>query len=208
MQLGFNMAGTESVFEAMLDKAIIGAMHPCFLYQEFGVAKGDTFFSVIDKLMSVRLGKWAAVGNDILGAAYFVPSDFIKRIPSKCWYGIAKRDSTAIEVIVASTNPANIECLVNFALIDSCHCLDCVTKTFCGLEPLTKRGCIVAFHDACEEDQGGHIQPHSGRGIEVRKAIQELGLLSGERPGWKFLEEVRGDKNRQGNGFMFFERAI
>ena len=58
---------------------------------------------------------------------------------------------------------------------------------------------LVFFHDIGTEETG--TDPQAGGGfIEVRPAVEKLGLFNGSRKGWKFLKELSGSRKWGGDG--------
>jgi hypothetical protein len=225
MRLGFNTRGTEEYFETMLRKAMADRSTPGFRYLELGIAEGTTLLSVAEVLRSCQ-HEWQAVGIDLCNGNYFNHIEFLKRAAS---FDIVTEyaGSCAYDVEVDEMAPVNgIRVLllkgcekratvysetVNFALIDGCHGAPCVEKDFLSIENGIASGGIVTFHDAGEADQGIHFQQHCQMNISVREALNKLGLLGEERPGWRFIGKVDGDKSPgnlqlNGHGFVFFQK--
>lgn len=237
MVLGFNCRGTEEVFEQKIRRAIENRSTVGFRYVEIGIANGTTLKAVAELLRESAPFQHQCVGVDLFGGHFFNEREFIKSTPAfntileflgrgnqepfigdKWGYDIRvmllKGDSKRVMV-----GPNTI----NFALIDGCHGAPCVEKDFLAIEPGVADGGIVAFHDAGEADQGIHFQKHCGMPISVRKALDNLELLSvypardsantmfTERAGWKFVGHVDGDKSpgsleQNGHGFVFYQK--
>lgn len=229
MQLGFNMEGTEERFEHWL-AASIGDRQEVF-YLEIGVANCRTFSAVAVKLES-WLKRWICFGYDLFDSPYFNAHSFLHAAPHRAIVCAGYGDRSpfdglplwrTMQVFLSGVPDLQYRCPpLHFCLIDACHGKACVIRDFTAIESAMPLGSIVAFHDACLEDQGGTGQ-HCGNGIEVRAALLELHLLpttkrvlgsggdyedwpSDYRPGWQFLEEVHGDKRRNGNGFVFVQK--
>ena len=211
MKLGFNMAGTEEKFEEML---AIG-LGSRTTYLEIGVAAGGTILSVAD-YCNINLPMWSCIGVDVERGGYFNPAVFL--LGSSHWTSIhnghARRPLNEFlkinGITIALCGSSNIIVpgfqFIGFCLIDGCHGKKCVIADFEKVELVIIPGGIVAFHDACEEDQGFGFQPHCGEPINVRAALKSLGLLDNSREGWESLGEAHGDKSKQGNGFAFFRK--
>lgn len=217
MTLGFNMEGTEERFEHWLAHAFGGRCTHAFNYLEIGVADCRTFFSVVRWVQNMATQNWACIGTDVFPGPYFDPAKFVRECPVPCRVGHQPEFRlSALEgimgngaTVVLNTSLAYAYPFLNFSLIDGCHGKKCVCRDFLSIDKAMHPGGIVAFHDACAEDQGGPIIQHCGAGIGVRLALQELDLSPESerfRQGWQFLEEVHGDKRRNGNGFVFVQK--
>lgn len=236
MTLGFNTAGTEEYFESMLRKAMLERTTTTFGYLEIGVAEGTTLISVADWLKQNIACDWQAWGVDIVDGPFFDCKRFLKRsLAHEVSIIFNGRKQPFIDGLFA--NAIKVHLLkgerrvmvspkdINFALIDGCHGAPCVEADFLAIEQGIAHGGIVAFHDAGVWDQGIHFQKHCGMPISVQKALVNLGLFGGknndgytfneltdsERPGWKFIGSVDGDKSPgnledNGHGFAFFQK--
>lgn len=231
MQLGYNTAGTEQVFEQMLNNAIKKADGP-FTYLEIGVAEGTTLGSVA-RFLSEHRTNWNAIGVDILDGPFFNAQRFLRensKMNTEILFNgdrqvqLVPQNMTNIISIVLMGDGDTLDGLLipteslHFVLIDGCHGAPCVERDFLAIENLVAPGGIVAFHDAMPEDQGRDWQEHCQQMISVRQALNNLamplpnsvGFLADwkPRPGWEFAGEVHGDKsvNPPGNGFAFFRK--
>jgi hypothetical protein len=226
LKLGYNLAGCEAAFARNLQRAIENQAQ--FTYLEIGVAEATTLLAVANLLKREDM-EWKAIGLDILGGPFFNPNQFLIEgvrnglrtkmvaLPPNL---IPDLDQFDVGVVLAE-NPRHIARFVreilDFVLIDGCHGAACVEADFLAIESKVYSGGIVAFHDACAEDQGQHFQQHCGEPINVRQALDLLVevpdavgslILNCTRPGWTLLEEVHGDKtaNPPGNGMIFFQK--
>jgi hypothetical protein len=88
---------------------------------------------------------------------------------------------------------------LDIVLIDGNHNFDNVTSDFLSIEDKVKPNGLVFFHDIGTEETG--TDPQAGGGfIEVRPAVEKLGLFNGSRKGWKFLKELSGSRKWGGDG--------
>jgi hypothetical protein len=221
MQLGYNTAGTEPVFEAMLAQAR-ERMIMSFNYLEIGIAEGTTLASVAKWLKKQEI-MWDVIGVDLVEGPFFNPIEFMRKnrdLDIEILFdggggNIKAREHSGLVTVVLGKSEAPKMLIrneaINFCLIDGCHGAPCVMRDFLMVEPWIARGGIVAFHDAMPEDQGIHFQTHCHQPINVREALYRLKLLwtgTGTRHGWRFLRDVPGDKNFDppGNGFAFFQK--
>lgn len=235
IKLGYNLAGCEEAFEKHLSETL--AKTGAFTFMEIGTAEGTTLLAVSEYLNRWNTSTggepfaWQTIGLDLIGGPFFNANKFSEEVtrkglsltihampPGACIHGAT--ESNTVSVILSSNPREAIKAtkeVLDFVLIDGCHGAACVEADFLAVEDKVYSGGIVAFHDACEEDQGQHFQQHCGEPINVRKALERLELYqplpfcSGMhcmRSGWKFLEEVHGDKtaNPPGNGMIFFQK--
>jgi predicted O-methyltransferase YrrM len=224
MKLGFNTRGTEQVFEQMLDKADADAdadvdaenRTTAFKYLEIGVAEGTTMRAVAD-----HFGPRANLfGVEIEGSPYFNLYPFLEKFQND--NVVVHRSQIRPEYypnvrVNISLTRGDRRILFrrdsfDFVLIDGCHGSPCVQKDFLSIERTVLAGGIVAFHDAGVEDQGIHFQTHCNQPISVRHALSALWLLDDQRPGWRIVGEVAGDKSPgnpqdNGHGFLFVQRV-
>lgn len=213
-RLGLCMEGNEASFWAWLRSVV--ETRDQGVYLEIGVACGDTFSAVASYLQHHDYGtkEWCAVGLDICGGwsldthqiLHKFPDDRIIVTRSRVWLGqpgwgqvtLMRPPENEIEAFnrFDFAKAGGFSCRqypLGFVLIDGCHGYSCCKADFEWVAPMVMGGGVVCFHDATAGCQGQHMQPHCQTGIDVRRAIQDLGLLPGKapaRPGWIFLEEV------------------
>lgn len=207
MELGFNMAGTEEKFEEMIFSAMSNSIGD-FRYLEIGVARGDTLMSV----SALSGGRSTCLGIDLSTCPYFDYLHFSENCKKPHTVGVGYWDigtpewGTTVMLMACHDYGIPVALKWDFCLIDGCHGMACSTRDFLRIEKSIVQGGIVAFHDACEEDQGKDFQPHCQEPINVRTALKHMGLLDNTRKGWETAGEVHGDKSRSGNGFAFFKK--
>lgn len=164
-KLGICMDGGEDEFiEAVLETM---ARFDLPLYVEIGVANGDTLKGVIESLRSIPMA--ASVGIE-LPESPFLAEMSVPVIKGKSVDVLSNWKLSPISV----------------AFIDACHGKPCVMADFEAVEKHITKGGLVIFHDAGENEQGSSMQPHCGEPINVRAALDALGLLNGSREGWAF----------------------
>jgi hypothetical protein len=225
INLGFNMSGTEEVFEQMLRKAFPNMRDERpFVYYEIGIAEGTTLAAVADLLVDEKLFPFNCLGADLVYCPFLdvkkflsehrqhdiqISFDGVNTHADQRYRPITNgisiflfRDANRVRLAMNSTKDT-----LNFVMIDGCHGAACVTKDFLSIEDAVRHGGIVAFHDARPDDQGKSYQPHCKEDINVRKALIDLGLIADDsREGWRHIGSVDGDKSREGNGFEFFQK--
>lgn len=225
INLGFNMAGTEEVFEKMLRKAFPNMRDERpFVYYEIGIAEGTTLAAVADLLIDERVFPFNCLGADLANGPFFDARKFLSEHRDHdiqiCFDGrlmhtdqnyqpikngisvFLLRDGVSVRTSTITSKE-----ILDFVLIDGCHGANCVKADFLSIEDAVRHGGIVAFHDARPDDQGKSYQPHCKEDINVRKALIDLGLIADDsREGWRHIGSVDGDKSREGNGFEFFQK--
>lgn len=211
MKLGICTAGCEDVFEEFLRASF--KTDDDFTYLEVGIADGTTLLAVA-KVVEDVIGYCRIVGVDVPECPVFNPEAFQSRAGGSVdTLMFEAKAGTGLSVYLLPQGvqrPGVVERIlpagINFAFIDGCHGKACAMADFLAVENSIKPGGIVCFHDACEEDQGSSFQAHCQENINVREALCSLGLISQERPGWELIQEVHGDKARNGNGMCFFRK--
>lgn len=190
---GFCMSGNEIQFCEYLDEAAKGLKEgEKFTYYEIGIGNADTMLAV-HSWLSQR-----GIEHDIIGVD----------LPNYSGSATQVRvGGISLALVGSETFLNNVSKLADFIFIDACHGAPCVTRDFLAAEPKVKKGGIVCFHDTDPNCQGQHMQEHCGTGIDVRRAVEELGLLNNTRPGWKFLNETWGDKTKGGHGAMWIQKV-
>lgn len=227
MNLGFNFGGIEELFGEMLDRSIRERTTVNYQFLEIGTATGRTLVSVADRLRDT-LVTWRATSIDLVDGPYFNAKEFFKMSLAH-QVSIEFCGSCRNEPFVADVQKNDIRVLLlkspdkraicapsslNFVLIDGCHGSPCVEADFLSVEKAVCPGGIVAFHDSGERDQGGGMQAHCGQPINVRSAIDNLDLYpvdanaawSTKRDGWRYVASMEGDKEKSGNGIIFFQK--
>ena len=200
---GFCFEGNEAAFT----NAVLYALRPGFVYLEIGIGRGDCLRSVSEILEQTEHDDWRVFGVDV--AEY--NGDAVKPAYVPNLFGCVAVDS--------STPPRSVSLHLtgsehffrlsklkpHFTFIDACHCAKCPEREFLSVEPRVPVGGIVCFHDTCQPCQHQHAPQPCGGGIEVRSAVQKLGLLDGTRPGWRVFDETQGQFPRS-HGCLFVER--
>lgn len=208
-RLGIRMNGTEDRFLSLiLSKARERGSLSLF---ELGTAEGGTLSGIWQMLISEGIEDYTLVGCD-LPAGWSCDRTKLAATMNRlgCWWGAYDRPEVAPQkgaqiyfvdgrVLIRALNE-RYGFSPDVSFIDGCHSSRCVTADFEAVAPTVVPGGLVIFHDAGVEEQGSDWQGHCGEFINVRKAIQDLGLLDGKRPGWRLVEEIRGDRDRGGEG--------
>lgn len=172
-------------------------------YLEIGVARGETFGPAVRHLQATG-HPFRAIGLDIPGG-WSLDLDAIRaRVADLHYAEIILRPSQEYLTKI-HRGP------IHFLFVDGCHGRPCVMGDFLAAEKFIPLGGVVYFHDTAPEVQGilgPNLQPHCGTGIDVRSALEELGLLKWNqtqrtRPGWRMGEEV-GYVEGKGYGCMVF----
>jgi len=212
-EFGFGMQGIE---ERVL--TVVRAVAVKFgevTYVEIGVGEGPTLTAIACELRD-HAKKWRAIGIELPNGYSFnqqkvinfaeerkLALDFIKpngNIQRPRWDQVTVylKDSQSFLTELWG-DP------IHLALIDACHGKPCVIQDFLAVEAFLVKGGLVMFHDY-GFDQVGHYQPHCVTGLDVRGAVQDLGLLSGKRKGWVFREELIANRAAGGWDMGIFQK--
>lgn len=216
MEFGYGMQGIE---ERVL--ILARAMTKKFdeiTYVEIGVGEGPTLTAIACELRDHAAKKWRAIGVELPNGYSFnrqkvidfassrnLKLDFVTpngTMQHPKWDQVTvflKDSQTFLTEMWADT--------IQFALIDGCHGRPCVIQDFLAVEAFMSKGGLVMFHDY-GTDQIGHYQPHCPTGLDVRGAVQELGLTNGRRKGWAFRGELIANKPAGGWDMGVFQKEI
>lgn len=208
MKLGIRMDGTESRFiDLFLDKAKNSVD---FSFFELGTAEGYTFSGLCQALVEKNLNG-LMVSCDLpngwsVDQAKMVNNMKRSGINWSLHFDPNHRPEIGANIYFVDgrnlVKELNIQYgfLIDFAFVDGCHGSPCVRADFLSIAPFIKPNGIIAFHDAGIEEQNTDYQNHCGENINVRKALIDLGLIDNKREGWKFIDEIPGDRSRGGEG--------
>lgn len=186
--------------QAMLD-SIDTILDPCqqFVYAEIGLAEARTLTAIATHIEQ-RSSMFTCHGIDIESGWSLNMEEVNQR---------TKPFGDKIKIhLEGSTDFLNSspDHSIDFLLIDGCHEKDCAAKDFEGAITRIKPGGFVAFHDTAPFMQGVQPQPHQGQPCNVLGALESVGLLHDQRPGWKLHWEVTGEEGGDNNGLMIFKK--
>lgn len=159
-----------------------------FHYLELGIASGDTLATVARHLQGK--GRYVAVGVDIEDGWSLNKADLERNI--------AGLPHVLLSFEGSGSYLARDLAPFDFILIDACHGLACCQADFHAASLHIRTGGIICFHDSDQACQGQDQQPHCGRPIEVRQAVTDLKLLSGQRIGWDLIADLPGTETGRG----------
>lgn len=197
MSYGICMEGNEPAFERAIHTAILATSEDRTYRErvlqvvEVGTASGQTARGIAE-FMARELGQVDYALN-----TYDIPEGW-----SLNWSAVEQviKDHPQVRahvvaggVQVAMAEHGGWEGPVDFAFIDGCHGAPCATRDFLAIARHSVPGSVVVFHDSSPSCQGIHMQPHCRTPINVRKALSDLGLLTGTFKGWKLLEETNAN---------------
>lgn len=198
---GFCLGDAEkAMFCEMLDRAATGlAQDESLIYYEIGIGNADTMIAV-HQWLSQR-----GVPHKIVGV------DLPNYTGSATNYNFNEQGSASfgeISLALVGSEPflSNVSQKAHFIFIDACHGAPCATRDFLLAEKKIRPGGIICFHDTDPNCQGHHHQDHCGTGIDVRRAVEELGLLDDSRKGWKKVGETSG-KFPEYHGCLFVQKT-
>jgi hypothetical protein len=195
------MAGNEQPFCDALDEAI-KSLQPGepFIYLEVGVGNGDTMLAVASWL-NQRDIPYFIIGIDL--PEYSGTARNLGWNTIKCDGSTEEYHPMNISYVGADHFLLKTFLKANFIFIDGCHGSPCATHDFLLAEKVISDGGVICFHDTDPNCQGQHFQNHCQMPIDVRKAVEDLGLIDDSRPNWAKICETWGDKARGGHGALF-----
>jgi len=213
MIFGFGMGGMETRLE-MIAKGVADRFDQV-TYLEIGVGEGATLTAIATILRDTGK-KWRAVGIELpngysfsrgktehiakirgLDLDFVSPNGTMQRPPWDRVTVYLKDSQTFLTEMWQEP--------LQFALIDGCHGRSCVRLDFLGIEAWMEPGGVAMFHDYSPE-QTGQYQPHCPNGIEVRAAVNDLGLIGGKRKGWRMTEVLTADRTQDGWDMAVFQK--
>lgn len=208
-QFGIRMGGLEEELEKLILHTAQNTDAP-FVYGEIGLDHCLTFKTVYDilndngidfKLIGFEMPDWR---KHLEGHT----RGLFENVPINVSYDVDIKDR--VNIIAKDADNALKEIkdnFFNYIFVDGNHSYKSVTSNFLSLEKKVKNNGIVVFHDFCELCQGTDMQV-GGDYINVRKALQELGLLDNKREGWKFVKEIPGSRfwGGEGNGCAVIQK--
>lgn len=170
-----------------------------FVYVELGIAEGRTLSAVARHILQ-RTKNFYCMGVDIEDG-WSLNMDQVKE-------NIKGLEDYVVIFLTGSTHHLNDSenHSIDFLLIDACHARECCARDFLDAVPKIKPGGFVAFHDTAPFAQGIQPQPHCNQPCNVLGSLEDLGLLSGIRPGWKLHWEVTGEEGGENHGLMIFKK--
>jgi hypothetical protein len=224
MQFGTRMEGNEQDFEELIKNYLKDiSQKEDFTYLEIGVSEGLTFKSIkeISGKNNVKNNNLTHIGIDVQEGLKYNYEGWKEKFKDDTNI-IYVNDHKKIDINkLILPNLANIviceanvfltsyfDNKIDICLIDGCHGYNCVKNNFLNVEKFIKPNGIVIFHDAGAIEQRTDFQPHCNDLINVRLAIEDLGLFSNKRNGWQFIKETNGTRKigLTGNSSAIFKK--
>jgi hypothetical protein len=214
LKLGFGMQGLGPLVTPYLEH--ICAEWDCVTYLEIGVGHGETLTPIAEFLRESVTTNWRAIGVE-LPDGYSFNRNAVRDNAWKKHLGIEfmldpkERVTPPWQMVTvylkdsATFLSSYWKDEIHMALIDGCHGKPCAIMDFLVVEPFIVPGGIVMMHDF-GEDQIGQKQPHCENGINVRGAAKALRLMDDKRTGWKFMDELVGNKKEGAANMGVFQR--
>lgn len=170
---GVAMQGCAGVITSSINIALNEAdKSKPLIYIEIGIGEGKTLRQVCKLFTELNID-FRVLGVDIVDGWTLNLDEFIeniKKYQDKVMYDLAG-SPTALENIEGET--------VFIVLIDGDHTLEAVIEDFKQADRILQRGGLIMFHDSDEECQGADAFERQPKGIQVREAIENLGLIEG-----------------------------
>jgi len=199
---GIAMEGCE---EAIIDaielanKEVPVGSAKTFNYIEIGVAEGKTLTRICDYLYDNEID-FLAIGIDIENGWSLNIEKFYEN--TEVYGENVILDLTGSPQALKKYEDNSI-CAI---LIDGDHTKEAVINDFKEADRIIAKGGVIMFHDSAPEDQQKDDFERQIHGIEVRAAIEELGLLNGENKNYKILTDISGDKEKNGRGIFIVQK--
>lgn len=182
---------------------IANARERPFVYLEIGILSGDTLLGAC-QAAGQWAHQWKAYGVDLWHGPWIKEADWDAQVPTLeakigKYLSVMSRvpeehhwhkSGCGIYLIGNENFLDHTDELFDFVFLDACHEYDCCKRDFLGVEPKVTSGGVVAIHDTNPDIQGGDFQQHRGLALEVRKMVQDVGLLNNTRPGWRLLDDL------------------
>lgn len=207
------MNGNETPIEELF-KQYLEINESDFKYLEIGAA-GTVSMKAIYEIISenIKHNNWEVHGLDLPNGWSLDWNEIGKFNHPLCVYvneiqNLARFDHLAKASLWLQSNPRKWifelkDESIDICFIDGCHGAPCVIKDFEAVKSKIKKNGIVFFHDAGEPEQGTDWQGHCNEHINVRKAVNDLGLLDSSESklhGWEFIFEAQGSRKIGGDG--------
>lgn len=213
MSYGLSMAGLDEQINDIAD-GVRRSFTP-FTYMEIGVADGATLAEVAYRAQGGGPG-WRAVGVELPNGYSFSRDNVAQNVTGKQLnLGFVNPEGwnridppwNKISVVLCDVRDffEGIWTLpVHLALIDACHCKNCVMRDFLNIEKYVPSGGIVMFHDF--EARINNEQPFDHGPCDVLGACAELGVDKNERIGWNGARTLIADHENQGANMLVIKK--
>lgn len=196
-EFGIAMKGCAQAILETIDK-MLDVDRP-FVYAEIGLAEARTL-SAIAAFVEMRTPNFTCHGVDI-ESGWSLNMDEVKKNIEP--FGDRIKIHLCGSTAFLNSMPDHS---IDFLLIDGCHERACCAEDFTNCVTKIKRGGFVAFHDTADFAQGIQPQPHRGELCNVIEALNDVGLMNDQRPGWKTHWKVEGEPTGDNNGLMIFKK--
>jgi hypothetical protein len=214
MEMGYGMGGIEDQILKVAED--VAARFDEITYIEIGVAYGATMTAIASRLRDSGK-RWRVIGIELVNGYSFNrerTAEFAAKRNLKLNFVIPNGSIVyprweAVTVYFKDSQSFLTEFWqepIHLALIDGCHGKPCVTLDFLALEAFMVPNGVIMFHDF-GVDQRGHYQPHCPTGLDVRGAVESLGLLNGKRPNWQHTSTFTADKMQGGWDMGIFQKV-
>lgn len=221
-QFGIRFDGLEKEVENLIKKYLEDNPYIYnFNYYEIGTAGAFTLRAISDIIKeNITHNNWKATGLDLVNG-YSLNWGEISQVFNKQTLQIFTNGLSDIVYLkppntrlLLFDNPREYSktlpnCSLDIVLVDGNHNEQNVTEDFLSIEDKVKLHGLVLFHDIGDEESG--TDPQVGGGfIEVKQAVQKLGLFDGSRPNWEFIKIIPGSratKTGDGNSLGVFRKV-
>lgn len=213
MKMGLSMTGMEEAISGLV-RTTRNTFQPC-TYVEIGVARGETLVSVAKVLRETKGDGWRAVGVELPNGYSYEPAQVEQNATGQHFNVAFVKPQGWNRIDPTWNQPTVILCDVrdffegiwdqpiHLALIDACHCKECVIRDFQNVEKYVPVGGSVMLHDY--EKRINASQPHGGH-CDVVGGCEELGLNQGTRKGWSSPCVFVADQSKDGANMLVVQR--
>lgn len=194
---GICMDGNESAFSDALERAMTyaAARNERFTFVEIGMATAATTRGIVSHMRD----RWCGATFDLPDGWSLHLAEAQQNLGAACGKVVSAGQDISLDdarVTVVLESAADVlasrrwTAPIHFAFIDGCHGAPCVTRDFLAIATHAAPHAYVVFHDSTPSCQGVHMQPHCQTPIDVRRALQDLGLLNQTRQNWTLVQET------------------
>lgn len=221
-KFGIRTSGLEEQIEKILIEHIKNKED--YLFLEIGAATMVSHRAIRDIISeNIKTNNWLVISLDILGSddvnfnkinQIFTDKELIINKEQGDDDTLSKLHTEKYHSLLVLRELATVrdwiknidDVSLNLCLIDGNHMKEQVILDFLAVENKIKSGGLLMFHDSGVSETGTDYQGKDSSGndcyIDVRGALEELGLLNDSRAGWKIETQILGTRalNHDENG--------
>lgn len=227
-KFGNRMNGNEEAIESLFKSYLKSSRYRDFRYLEIGFAGGVTLRAIYDITReNINKKKWFLLGLELEEGYSINKQDLERNFKKNELYSVYNNKKPQVKNIAKCKRHVFLymqkeprkfieeieDQSLDIVLIDGCHGYNCWQADFFAVEPKIRKKGLLLSHDVGVFEQGTDFQLHCGEGINVRKAISDLGLWDNKRKNWKFVKEINGSRTtlvdlQDGNSVGVFRKVL